>query len=154
MDIDPAAVEKNYLECRTNKETHLLPLLGDLTNPSPDLGWALRERRSLPGRGPADLLLALALVHHLAIGNNVPLSQVARFFRSLGEWLIIEFVPKSDSQVKRLLASREDIFTDYTVEGFETAFRPYFELVRSTPVPDSERTLYLMRGHPSVLSEG
>lgn len=148
MDIDPAAVEKNYLEGRANGEKHLLPLLGDLTNPSPDLGWALRERRSLSARGPADLLLALALIHHLAIANNVPLDNVARFFRSLGEWLIIEFVPKSDSQVQRLLASREDIFTDYTVSGFETAFCRCFDIVRSIPVPDSERTLYLLRGHP------
>ncbi len=154
MDIDPAAVEKNYLACRTSKETHLLPLLGDLTNPSPDLGWALRERRSLPARGPADLLLALALVHHLAIGSNVPLDQVARYFRSLGEWLIVEFVPKSDSQVQRLLASREDIFPDYTVSGFETAFRRCFEVVRSVPVPDSERTLYLLHGHPLLTLEG
>jgi hypothetical protein len=154
MDIDPAAVEKNYLECRGNKETHLLPLLGDLTNPSPDLGWALRERRSLTARGPADLLLALALVHHLAIGNNVPLDRVARFFRDLGEWLIIEFVPKSDSQVQRLLASRDDIFTDYTIAGFEAAFCRHFDIVRSAPVPDSERTLYLLRGHPSVPLEG
>ncbi len=154
MDIDPAAVEKNYLECRTHNETHLLPLLGDLTNPSPDLGWALRERRSLTERGPADLLLALALVHHLAIGNNVPLAQVARYFRKLGEWLIIEFVPKSDSQVQRLLASRDDVFPNYTVEGFETAFQHDFEVVRTVPVPDSERTLYLLRGHPSVLLEG
>ena len=153
MDIDPAAVEKNYLECRDNRETHLLPLLGDLTNPSPDLGWALKERRSLTARGPADLLMALALIHHLAIGSNVPLTQVARYFRSLGEWLIIEFVPKSDSQVQRLLASREDIYTDYTLSNFETAFRRYFEVVRSVPVPDSERTLYLLRGHPSALSE-
>jgi len=153
MDIDPAAVEKNYLECRDSKETHLLPLLGDLTNPSPDLGWALTERRSLNARGPADLLMALALVHHLAIGNNVPLTQVARYFRSLGAWLIIEFVPKSDSQVQRLLASREDIYTDYTVSGFEAAFQPYFEVVRSVPVPDSERTLSLLRGRPSALSE-
>ncbi len=149
MDIDPAAVEKNYLECKANGETHLLPLLGDLTNPSPDLGWALRERRSLPERGPADLVLALALVHHLAIGNNVPLGHIARFFRSLGEWLIIEFVPKGDSQVKRLLATREDIFVDYTASGFETAFCGSFEIVQTLPVPDSERTLYLLRGLPA-----
>lgn len=151
MDIDPAAVEKNYLECRANKETHLLPLLGDLTNPSPDLGWALEERRSLNARGPAGLIMALALVHHLAIGNNVPLEHVARYFWSLGEWLIIEFVPKSDSQVKRLLASREDVFPNYTRDGFEAAFRPYYTIVSADPVPDSERTLYLMQGHPSAL---
>lgn len=148
MDIDPAAVEKNYLACKAERATHLLPLLGDLTNPSPDLGWALRERRSLNARGPADLLMALALVHHLAIGNNVPLPQIAVYLRSLGEWLIIEFVPKSDSQVKRLLATREDVFPNYTGEGFEAAFQREFDIVRATPVPDSERTLYLLRGRP------
>lgn len=144
-DIDPAAVEKNYLECRESGESNLLPLLEDLANPSPDLGWALQERRSLLRRGPTDLILALALIHHLAIGNNVPLERIAAFFESIGRHLIVEFVPKSDSQVQRLLASREDIFTEYTQEGFETAFRRHFETVRSVPVPHSERTLYLMR---------
>jgi ribosomal protein L11 methylase PrmA len=147
-DIDPAAVEKNYLECRAAGETHLLPLLEDLTNPSPDQGWALQERRSLLRRGPADLVLALALVHHLAIGNNVPLDRIARFLREMGDWLIVEFVPKSDSQVKRLLASRPDIFSGYTQPDFETAFRRYFHIVDSAAVPDSERTLYLMQGQP------
>lgn len=145
-DIDPAAVEKNYLQCRAAKETRLLPLLQDLTNPSPNLGWALEERRSLLKRGPANVVLALALVHHLAIGNNVPLNRVAQFFRAAGAWLIVEFVPKSDSQVQRLLASRQDIFTGYNQADFETEFRRCFDIVRAVPVPNSERTLYLMRG--------
>ncbi len=144
-DIDPAAVEKNYRECRDSKDTMLLPLVGDLTNPSPDLGWALRERRSVSARGPADVVMALALVHHLAIGNNVPLTMVAEFFATICKWAIVEFVPKSDSQVKRLLATREDIFDGYTLEGFEAAFYPLFEVVQSTPVADSDRVLYLMR---------
>jgi len=87
--------------------------------------------------------MALALVHHLAIGNNVPLPQVASFLADLGRWVIIEFVPKSDSQVKRLLAAREDIFSDYNVEGFERAFSGPFELRRHEPITESERTLYL-----------
>ena len=145
-DIDPAAVEKNYLQSRAQNETHLLPLLQDLTNPSPDLGWALRERQSLLRRGPADLVMALALVHHLAIGNNVPLGRVAEFFHSAGRHLIVEFVPKSDSQVQRLLASRQDIFTGYNQPDFEADFGRCFDIVRAAPVPNSERTLYLMRG--------
>jgi hypothetical protein len=149
-DIDPAAVEKNYLDCRTSGESDLLPLLQDLTNPSPDLGWALLERKSLVNRGPADVVMALALVHHLAIGNNVPLGRIAAFFRQLGEQLIIEFVPKSDSQVQRLLASREDIFPGYTQEGFEQEFAACFGISRKINVPDSERTLYLMHGLPDL----
>jgi hypothetical protein len=149
-DIDPGAVEKNYLECKRSAETHVLPLLLDLTNPSPDLGWALKERKSVISRGPADLSMALALVHHLAIGNNVPLGRVAQFLRTNSAWLIVEFIPKSDSQVQRLLASREDIFTEYAQENFEAEFGRFFEIVRSAPVPDSERTLYLMRGRVPV----
>ncbi len=144
-DIDPAAVEKNYQTARKAGEPRLLPLLVDLTNPSPDLGWDLQERRSLLRRGPADLLMALALVHHLAIGNNVPLGRVAQFLHGVGRWLIVEFIPKGDSQVQRLLSSREDVFPDYTQEKFERAFRDYFEIVRSAAVPGSERTLYLVR---------
>ncbi len=121
-DIDPAAVEQNYRQVKTEKNERLLPLLLDLTNPSPAIGWANRERDSFGGRGPADLTLALAVIHHLAISNNVPLLQLADFFAEMGKWLVIEFVPKSDSQVRKLLASREDIFPDYTREGFEAAF--------------------------------
>ena len=116
----------------------------DLTNPSPALGWANRERDSFGGRGPADLILALAVIHHLAISNNVPLPQLADFFAETGKWLVIEFVPKFDSQVKKLLVSREDIFPDYTREGFEAAFSARFNVHEAVDVRESERTLYLM----------
>lgn len=147
-DIDAGAVERNYLETQAKKEKNILPLVMDLTNPSSGLGWHHQERESFAERGPADALFALALIHHLAIGNNVPLPQVADFFSDLGQWLIIEFVPKSDSQVKRLLATREDIFPNYTKEGFEEAFSYYFNIKRQDPVQDSERTLYLMEHLP------
>jgi hypothetical protein len=143
-DIDPAAVEQNYRQVKTEKNERLLPLLLDLTNPSPAIGWANRERDSFGGRGPADLTLALAVIHHLAISNNVPLSQLADFFAETGKWLVIEFVPKSDSQVRKLLASREDIFPDYTREGFEAAFSQKFKVHEAVPVKESERVLYLM----------
>jgi hypothetical protein len=94
--------------------------------------------------GPADLVLALALIHHLAISNNVPLPQLADFLASLGKWLVIEFVPKSDSQVQKLLVSREDIFPNYTREGLEAAFRQKFNIREAVAVRESERTLYLM----------
>jgi len=144
-DVDPAAVEKNYLKAREEDESALLPLVLDLTNPSPGLGWENRERMSLIERGPADLVLALALVHHLAISNNLPFFKIVNFFRKICRDLIIEFIPKEDSQVQRLLASREDIFPDYNRECFEKAFVEYFIIERSEKISDSERTLYLMR---------
>jgi hypothetical protein len=143
-DIDPAAVEQNYRQIKTEKNERVLPLLLDLTNPSPAIGWANRERDSFGGRGPADLTLALAVIHHLAISNNVPLLYLADFFAGTGKWLVIEFVPKSDSQVQKLLASREDIFPTYTREGFEAAFSQRFKVHEAVPVRESERVLYLM----------
>ncbi len=142
-DIDPAAVEKNWLACRRGAEPHLLPLVMDLTNASPGLGWAHSERDSLLDRGPADTVIALALIHHLTISNNVPLPRLAEFFARAGRHLILEFVPKNDSQVQRLLASREDIFPDYHLEGVEAAFAPFFDLTEKARIAGSERTLFL-----------
>ncbi|MDT8398537.1 MAG: hypothetical protein RQ899_07980 [Pseudomonadales bacterium] len=144
QDIDPVAVEKNYLLCRQQQETRILPLVQDLTNPSADLGWLLRERDSLFRRTGDGLCLALALVHHLAIANNVPLPNVAEFFAKVCSYLIIEFVPKEDSQVKRLLATREDVFPDYHLAGFEAAFASCFTTHKRVAISDSSRTLFLM----------
>jgi ribosomal protein L11 methylase PrmA len=144
FDIDPGAVERNYLTCVAHKETNLLPLLMDLTNPSPALGWHNRERAALIERAPAHTAFALALIHHLTISNNVPLPQLADFFAALCRHLIIEFVPKTDPQVKRLLASRADIFPDYTQETFEKIFSGRFSVRASQPVQGSERRLYWM----------
>lgn len=145
FDIDPVAVEKNYRQVRRGHEGNILPLVMDLTNPSPDLGWAHTERDSLASRGPADAILALALIHHLAISNNVPLARVAEYFSQLGRWLIIEFVPKEDSQVKRLLRTREDIFPTYDEAGFEAAFTQYYQLQEKIRLADGVRTLYLLK---------
>ena len=144
-DIDPGAVELNYRAVVTDRETDILPLILDLTNPSPAIGWANHERESFLQRGKADAVFALALIHHLAIANNVPLIDIARLMAELGNWLIIEFVPKRDAKVKKLLASREDIFPNYTQHGFEEAFANFFSLERSEPIRNSERLLYLMK---------
>ena len=145
FDIDEAAVEKNYLYQKTKEETHMLPLVLDMTNPSPSIGWHNAERDDISKRSEPDLILALALVHHLSISNNVPFDMLAKYFSDLGERLIIEFVPKSDSQVKRLLSTREDIFPEYNFEGFEAAFSEFFKLEKVEDIEGSERKLYLFK---------
>lgn len=145
FDMDPAAVEINYIECKKKGRTSILPLVLDLTNPSPAIGWENRERMSFLQRGPVDTVLALALIHHLAISNNLPLDRIAGFFANVCKWLVIEFVPKSDSQVQRLLSSREDIFSGYTQRAFEEVFSRYFTIEQSVRVKGTERTLYFMK---------
>lgn len=145
FDIDPSAVEANYRQCRDEQNQQVLPLCMDLTNPSPALGWNHQERASLVDRGPADTILALALIHHLAIGNNLPFFEIAKFFARCCKWLIIEFVPKGDSQVQKMLASRLDIFPHYQQAEFEQDFGGFFEVIEKEAIQGSERTLYLMR---------
>jgi hypothetical protein len=147
FDIDPGAVELNYRQCKSETTENLLPLLSDLTNPTPSIGWENRERLSLLDRANADAVLALALIHHLAIGNNLPFDRIASVFRKLGKWLLIEFVPKDDSQVQRLLASREDIFSQYTEEQFIHQFQKHFTIRRRDTIPDSDRCIFLMEGN-------
>jgi hypothetical protein len=144
LDADHAAVEKSYLHCVEKDEVNILPLLLDLTNPSPSIGWENQERQSLLDRGPADMVFALALIHHLAISNNVPFGKISRFFSRMCGSLVIEFVPKNDSQVQRLLSARQDIFPNYTQRDFEDAFRRHFTIRRSVEIRGTERVLYLM----------
>lgn len=141
-DVDMGAVERSYAEMKRKQEKHFLPLLLDLTNPSNDLGWAGNERLSLSSRAPVDVVMALGLVHHLAISNNVPLSDIAAYFASLGRNVVVEWVPKEDSQVKKLLATRQDIFDHYTQADFEEAFAAHFPAHRAALIPGTCRTLY------------
>lgn len=147
-DIDELAVERHYRNNVSKRIDRVLPLLIDLTNPSPALGWASTERASAVERMAGSTVLALALIHHLAISNNVPLPRLAQFFAAVARTLIIEFVPKDDSQVQRLLATRQDVFPDYTMDGFESAFSEVFRIVRREPVPGTLRVLYAMSRRP------
>ncbi len=144
-DSDPEVVEINYQQVKKENQKNILPLIIDLTNPSPAIGWKNQERDSFFSRGKADVILALALIHHLAIGNNVPLEDIASMMANLSEHLILEFVPKEDSQVKRLLQSRADIFDDYNFQGLIKSFEHYFEMEKKIPVQGSQRTILLFR---------
>lgn len=145
-DIDPVAVERNYRADGNEEQTNnMLPLVQDVANPSPGLGFMGRERESLFQRGPADVVMALAIIHHLAIGRNLPLERIAEFLAATGKHVIIEFVPKGDSKVDILLASRRDVFPHYDAKHFEAAMSQYFTLVTKTPINKTKRTLYLYK---------
>lgn len=144
-DVDPTCVEINYQQVLRDREQDLLPLLLDLTNPSSGTGWANEERTSFMRRGPATTILALGLIHHLAIANNVPLDRIAALLADLCQWLVIEFVPKEDSQVQKMLATREDIFDEYHADGFQAAFSSRFGIEKVVPIDRINRTMYLMK---------
>jgi hypothetical protein len=145
MDYDPIAVEQNYSCVKKNGEKNLLPLWMDLVNPTPSIGWQNKERISLLSRRPAGCCMALALIHHLAIGSNIPFHHLAKFFAETSRYLIIEFIPKQDKMVKALLSYRRDIFDGYNLPSFEKEFRKFFRIVHKSQVRDSGRIIYLLK---------
>jgi hypothetical protein len=145
MDFDPTVVEANYLEMKANRESNILPLIVNITNPTPSVGWASRERDGLLSRPHPDTVLALALIHHLVFTYNIPLDEIAKFMASICQNLIIEFVAKSDLQVKQLLHNRQDIFDNYKLSDFIEIFSKYFSLVKAEKLPNSDRTIFLFK---------
>jgi ribosomal protein L11 methylase PrmA len=141
FDYDQGALEGAVARSKA-RTLDLLPLYQDGANPSPDQGWRGCERGSAQRRGGANALIALAFEHHLAIGRNVPLAQVVEWLVSLAPKGIIEFVPKSDPTVQKLLALREDIFADYNAVSFEAALSTPARVIAAERVSSSGRTLY------------
>jgi SAM-dependent methyltransferase len=146
VDADPGPVELLYRDLRDEGNERILPLTMNLADPSPGLGWRGLERRSLPERGKPDLVLALALVHHMAISANVPVREFVDWLRSLGSALVIEFPTREDPMVKQLLApKREGLHPDYELGFFERTLKEAFEVERSERLESGTRVLYYAR---------
>ena len=146
-DADPYCINKLYNQVKAGGEKNIQPLIVDLTNPSPAMGVNNEERTSFLSRLHVDLVLALALVHHLAIAKNIPFEMIADFFQKISRALIIEFVPENDEKVQLMLAGKKDIYRAYMEENFEKAFGKYFKVAKKESITGSGRTLYLMTRH-------
>lgn len=120
MDSDHGAVEKLYMEIRKKGIKNILPLLLDISDPSPACGWLNGETKTVAERGKPDLVLALALIHHLCIARNVTLDSFVNWITGLAPEGVVEFVAKDDPMVQHLLSTREDIFQRYSKENFES----------------------------------
>jgi SAM-dependent methyltransferase len=142
-DFDPLCIERLYQHVK-NKDSRITPIITDLMNPSPGVGFDNNERLQFKVRAKGELIMALALIHHLCISHNLPFNKLARFLSDLGRYLLIEFVPKEDEKVKVLLEHREDIFTDYHLEEFKAEFSNYYEMRMERQVPGTSRILCLM----------
>jgi len=143
FDYDPATVEALYRSLREEGERRILPLVVDLADPSPGLGWRGMERRPLEARGTPDLALALALVHHVSITANVPVAELLDWLRGLGATLVIEFPKREDPMVRRLLSGkREGSNADYELDVFERELASRFEVERREELPSGTRVLY------------
>jgi hypothetical protein len=146
FDADARAVDALYRSLRQDRDKTILSLVVDLSNPSPALGWRNAERRTLADRGPPDLTLCLALVHHLSITNNIPLREIVEWLRSLDGEIVIEFPDRDDPMVTTLLQSKgDDAHPDYSRDTFEALLTASFDVVESLRLAAQERTLYHVR---------
>lgn len=142
MDADAVTVERLYRELKAEGRRRILPLLVNLADPSPNLGWDGQERRGLPERGRPDLTLCLALIHHLVIGANIPLASFVEWLARLQTHLVIEFVAKEDPMVQSLLRNKADQYADYDGANFERELSRHFVIRRRVSLPTATRTLY------------
>lgn len=147
VDADANCINNLYIKIRRDNITNILPLIITLNNPSPAIGWNNEERDAFIKRSKSKqgLVLALALVHHLAIACNVPLGLIANWLAPMSNYLLIEFVPKQDEKVQLLLQNRQDIFDDYTQTNFEAVFSKHFKIILQEKINGTDRILYLMK---------
>ena len=143
-DSDEQCINALYTKIRKQQTANILPLCVDIAAPTPALGFANLERSSFDKRIQADLVLALALIHHLVIGRNIPLPFLAEYLSQLAPQLIIEFVPKEDAKTQLLLRNKKDLYPDYTITKFEEIFQAYFKIIRKEQLITSKRCIYLL----------
>lgn len=145
-ESDSTCVDQIELKIQQKKNQNITTLVIDLAETSPALGMLNKEYRPFIERGKSDLVMALALVHHLCIGKNLSMVHIAELFAQLSkQFAIVEFIPKTDNKVKLLLQSRQDIFSTYNEENFKASFYHFFDLIEERKIEDSDRILYLWK---------
>lgn len=150
LDADHLVIDRLYRALRAEGHETILPLVGDLADPAPGLGWRGRERRPLVDRGTPELILSLALVHHLVIGRNIPLPDLIEWLAEFGADLVIEFVGPTDAMVQQLMRNRAGLAIDYSQETFEAALNRFFDRVSHHALASGTRTLYHARAKARV----
>jgi hypothetical protein len=146
VDSDWQCVNSLYTYTRENKQANILPLCVDLSNPTPASGFRNAERASFTDRARAGLVIALALLHHLSLGKNIPLPLIAAWLNELTtDYLIIEFIPLSDEKAQQLIARKETPPAGYAIDHFELAFSRHFRIEKKDLIPGTDRVLYRLK---------
>lgn len=144
MDHDEPVIDRLYRELRADGPANVLPLMIDLADPSPGLGWDGRERKPLHERGTPDLVLCLALMHHLVIGRTIPTARLLEWLARPGADVILEHAGWEDPMVRRLMRNkrRSEVHADYDETTFRALLKERFVVEREIALPSGHRTLF------------
>ena len=145
MDVDALVIERLYQALKTTPNTTILPLVSNLADASPNLGWRGTERRALDQRTQPDLILSLALIHHMVISANIPLHEFIQWLAGFKAALVIEFITRDDPMVRTLLRHKDDHYTDYETTYFERCLADAFEIDQQETLESGTRRLYYAR---------
>ena len=148
MDADHLAIDRFYTGLKVDNISNITPIVNDLSDSSPSLGWRNQERKTLEQRGKPDLVLCLALIHHVVIGANIPLDDFIDWLAGLNADIVIEFVDKQDQMVQRLLCNKDDVYADYERKHFENCLARYYAIRAEETLENGTRFLYYAERHP------
>ena len=147
IDSDPASVGQTYRRAHS-RSLPIVPIVADIARPSPALGWRNGEQASLLSRlnGRFDLVLMLAVLHHLLVTERIPLHEVLDLAADLTtDLVVLEYVGPSDVMFRKLVRGRDDLYSHVSIEWFEEACRRRFEIVSQQGLGVSDRRLYKLR---------
>ena len=142
LDADHLVIDRLYHRLKDEGDPTILPLVGDVADPSPGLGWRGQERRPLGDRGSPELILCLALIHHLVIGRNIPIADMIEWLAEFGADLVVEFIDHGDPMVDKLLRNRTGQDVEYSAEALEAALARFFGAVTRETLASGTRRLY------------
>ena len=146
IDLDRASIDALYVKAKKEKKD-ILPLVGNVCRPTPALGWNNKETKSFLERAhnKFDLVLMLAVIHHMLITERVPLFEIASLASNLTRrFLVVEFVEKNDPMFQLLVRGRDDLYNHLTLDNFKKAFSDRFVIRKEKRLKDSHRILFLL----------
>lgn len=153
IDQDELAVDTLYRRTKPLQPGNITPLVMRLSNTSPDQGWRGRERKSFERRAGPDLILCLALIHHMVISANIPMRDFLEWIFEFGATVILEFVGPEDEMTLQLLRNRRSVHPGYTQHDFESIAGSMFDILDSAPLKSGRRRIYLLQPKPSARAE-
>lgn len=145
IDGDHDSIEQLYQLEKPERGSRILPMVMDLANISPNQGWAGRERQALDNRRKPDLVMCLALIHHVRVSANIPIPHFMDWLRSLGCSVILEFVNREDEMFRKLLATKTVEYPDYNLDNFIAEAQKRYDIIDRQPLKDGHREMFFLR---------
>ena len=151
LERDAASADRIFRLSQARK-LPIQTIHADLARPTPAVGWDNKESSALLSRleGQFDLVLMLAVVHHLLLLEQIPLQAIAALCHRLTcRFLVVEWVPVSDPMFQELMRGREALYGALQEDDFLDACKGLFVLLRRETLANGRVLLLLEKDSPA-----